>query len=187
MAERIEGSAELQTWVDRNPASREIIMFARKLDIESTIDSGVLDPTVLEIMHNILTATDEDAIFAAANAGTVSGKNFTGIPFLLKSDGVQWKRSGNQFTSEGGFPWYALLRVTNLQTGEQQVVNCGGLSFVTTLWRLIETGSIESWDDKGGMPLQLIGKPTSAGYTILLLSKYVMPKVMQDAGSKSKS
>lgn len=178
-------STEVERWLDKNKPVSSVVQFARVMDLESTIDSGVLDPAILEIMSGILNADSEDAIFAAANAGTTSGKDFIDNPFMLKSEAIQWKKSAAAFQEQGGFPFYALMRVMDMMTGELRVLNCGGLSFLTTLWKLAQLGVIAQYDDNGGMPLVLTEKAASSGYTVLLLKKYQMPKVSPTDGTKS--
>lgn len=170
-------SSELDLWVRKNEsnANEHVLMFARKVDLASTLDDGVTDTSVLEIMSRILDATDEESLFAAANAGTTPTKEFLNVPFMLKSDDVVWKRSRSEYIETGGFPWYALMRVTNLQTGEEQTLNGGGFSFVSTLWKLGELGVMQKYDEDGGMPLICEGKPAGRG-TVVLLKPFKMAR-----------
>jgi hypothetical protein len=168
-------SEELEVWVDRNQSAQDaVISFASELDALSTIDDGTLDTSVLDIMSRILDATDEDAIFAAANAGTKASKMFLNTPFRLPSNGITWKKSGAQYIEQGGFPWYALTRVIDLSTGEEETINGGGLSYVTTLYKLWKTGTLARYDADGGMPLILEGKPAVKG-SIVLIKPFKMP------------
>lgn len=169
---------DLELWTARNQPPARILEFVRRLDRESTYDDGVLDPAILEIMSNIFAATDEDAIFAAANAGTTAGKEFVGQPFGLKAEDITYKKSAPAFKDIGGFPWYALTRVLDFNTGEKRVVNCGGLSYMSTLYALRETGMFAKPEyDEYGMPLVLELKPTASGYGVILLKKYSFPRV----------
>lgn len=168
-------SEELEVWVDKNVSATDaVVAFAQELDGLSTIVDGELDTSVLDIMSRILDATDEDAIFAAANAGTKATKMFLNTPFRLPSDGITWKRSAAQFIEQGGFPWYALCRVVDLSTGEETTLNGGGLSYITTLYKLWKTGTLTKYDDDGGMPLILEGKPAAKG-SIVLIKPFKMP------------
>ena len=64
----------------------------QRLDVSAV--AGTAEAQV-EIMNQIITAETEEAIFAAANAGTINGQDFAGRPFLLQ--GFDWKRAGAGF------------------------------------------------------------------------------------------
>lgn len=169
-------STELEVWVDSNPnAGDDIISFAHTVDALSTADSGELDKSVLNFMSRILAADDEDAIFAAANAGTTATKEFFNTPFLLKSTDIEWKRSAATYIEQGGFPWYTLVRVTNMSTGEEMTLNGGGFSYMTTMYKLWKTGILAKYDEDGGMPLIMEPKATAKGFAVVLLKKFNMP------------
>jgi hypothetical protein len=176
-------SQELAKWeasMEAIPAP--VLAMARALDVESSLDDSGVSPATLDIMARILEAEGEDAVFAAANGGTLKGKDFTGVPFLLHAEKAEVKRSAAMFTEQGAFPYYMLARVTNLQTGEVDVpLSCGGFSYMTTYWRLRQLGILQSYSE--GMPLILTGKPAARG-TVLLLNKYVIP-TMPSKSSKS--
>jgi hypothetical protein len=179
-------TTEVDQWIDRNSPKAAVEAFARAIDLESTIDDSETNPAVLDIMASILTAEDnEDAIFAAANAGAISGKDFANKPFLLKSADIQWKRSGAVYRDQGGFPWYALMHITDLETGEERVMTCGGLSIVTTIWKLQRAGILDKYED--GMPLVFTEKATGSGFNTLLLNKYIMPKAHARTGKGEKA
>src|ERR1700749_1533718 len=110
--------------------------------------------TSLQIMDTILSQTSEEEIFDAAEAGTLSSENYVGVPFRVKSDSVSWRSSGSQYTDEGAFPYYALVRILDVD-GKPQVLNCGGVSVVPTLFALWDKGILEKYDADGGMPLVL--------------------------------
>lgn len=182
-------TAEVEVWLAANSNQAQtkqyaaVVAFARELAKLATLDEGATDPAVLEIMGNILTAEDEDAIFAAANAGTTAGKDFTNIPFALKSDGVSYKLSANAYREQGSFPFYSLLRVVNLQTGEPLVLNCGGHGFLSTLYRLQKVNYFgkprpqlggRSFDESHGAQFMLAGKATASGWSVLLLKPFAL-------------
>lgn len=178
-------STELEVWVDNNPrATNDVIEFAHTVDALSTADSGELDKSVLNFMSRILEANDEDAIFAAANAGTTATKEFFNTPFLLKSDGIEWKRSAATYIEQGGFPWYTLVRVTDMTTGEERTLNGGGFSYMTTLYKLWKVGILAKYDEEGGMPLVMEPKATAKGFAVVLLKKYNIP--VMATGGKAK-
>lgn len=148
-------------------APAEVLNLLKRLNLNASLDSSTAQ---FEIMAGIQRATTLDEIFAAANAGTISGEDFTNRPFLLKSDGFEWKRSARQFLQDGGFPFFALLRVTEIMTGQEKVIACGGYSFVATLDAISSKGYLEQCDAQGGMPLQIQAKTMKgSGYDVLLL------------------
>lgn len=176
---------EIELWGERAGATRLMMQAAQKIDLDSTIDDGI-DPSLSNMIEKILKAEDENAIFAAVNEGTIATKDYLNNPFLLKRADITWKKSAEVYRGEFGFPWYALTQVTDLTTGERVTLNGGGWKYVFALWRLIETGSFDKYEEEGGMPLVLTGRPTSAGYTVVLMNRYQLPKVMRDAPKSSK-
>jgi hypothetical protein len=114
---------------------------------------------VLGLLEQILAADGFDEIFAAQESGgSTSGQDFTMVPFLLKGEDVQFMQS-----RMGDFPFYALLTVTELQSGEQRAVNCGGQTFVTVLYGLREKGyfTTEKGCPEEGRSLMIKATPTS--------------------------
>src|SRR5260370_7687877 len=109
--------AELVQWFDttesaglKTPAS--IRNMAIMLDGRATLDASGANAATLSIMKAILEAEDEDAIFAAANAGTTSSKNFIGVPFALNGDpsvSIEYKKSRPIIREHARFPFYALI------------------------------------------------------------------------------
>ena len=172
--------SELEQWVARSGASVEMQRMAARVDLESTLDAGELDKGILQIAQGILTAEDEDAVFAAANVGTTAGKDFLNVPFLLQGSDIQWKKSGLLFEEGVGFPWYCLMQVTDLVEGELKTLNCGGFTFVHTIYRLQEIEAFDKYTETGGMPLILSGKQSAKG-TVVIPTKYRMPTVKNAA------
>jgi hypothetical protein len=154
----------------------------RALKLNATFDTGQAQ---LSIMDRILAAETEEEIFAAANAGTVSGKDLAGRPFVLVSDNVEWKTSAEQYRTQGAFPFYALIRCTALDTGDEVVADCGGYSFVATLWALTSRGFLQAYEEQGGMPLVIEAKRMTSGYDVLLLQPYRGPLWQPVNGEKS--
>src|SRR5258708_6000399 len=81
-------SQELQEWEAATSGTipAPVLAMARALDVESTLDDSAVNPATLDIMARILEAEGEDAVFAAANGGTLKGKDFIGVPFLLHAE-----------------------------------------------------------------------------------------------------
>lgn len=135
-------------------------------------DEGGLGASI-SIADGILAAAesgDEDAIFGAANAGTISGEDYVGTPFYVRHDSVQWRKTGEQFMKEGAFPYYALIRTEDAE-GNSVVINCGGQSVVPTLFALWDAGILEKYGAEG-MPLILREITTGGGWSLLKLHKY---------------
>jgi hypothetical protein len=76
------------------------------------------DDFVLDIMEAILAADTVEEVFAAAEAGGVSGEDFVNRPFTLTSAGLQFPLSRAEYREAGGFPFFARMRVTEVATGE---------------------------------------------------------------------
>lgn len=112
---------------------------------------------------------DEDAIFGAADAGTVSGEDYIDIPFRAVHDRITWKKSGDQYENDGGFPYFALVRTWNAD-GDPMVLSCGGQSVVPTLFALWDNGVLERYGDEG-MWVTLRQVRTNSGYDLLKLSR----------------
>lgn len=154
---------------------------ARALEIEATIDESAGMATVLQIMDAILTADDIDAVFAAANAGTLSSKTHVGIPFYLTAEDIEWKASGAAFRKAGSWPFYALCRITDMATGERQVLTGGGATFCAVLFRLQKIGAFNDVEfTEFGMPMVIIEKPASIG-SVIIPQKYTLPKTNRAA------
>lgn len=179
-----EPSQELVEWLDRGNIPPNVVRFARMLDIEATLDQSAINPAVYDIMSRILDSEDADAVFAAAMAGTTAGKDFIDVPFLVKRDDWEWKKSAAMFREQGGFPFYTLMRVVNLQTGEQQVVSCGGYTHCTVMWRLAQLQEFDKESD--GLPMVLKGKPAPAGI-VIIPQRYIMPKVVRETRDTDKT
>lgn len=173
-------SPELVEWASTNRPEKDVLQLVLKMDLESTLDSSGVNPAVLNIMSKILTADTEEALFAAANAGTTAGKDFLGIPFQFMWNDesgqpkTELKRSAAVFREQGGFPYYYLMTVMNTQTGEELIVNCGGYTFMSVAWKLHDTGWINDYKLSGPKALILEGKPAPNG-TVVLAKPFKMP------------
>lgn len=124
---------------------------------------------VYDIMEAILNAESFDDIFAAQDAGGLSGKEFTQRPFYLRGEDITIRKS----TIEGGdgLPFYAILTVTEIHTGEQHTLNCGGKTFMAVLYALRERGYFNDAPEEG-RAFVLIGTDSEAGYTYLSLKPF---------------
>lgn len=166
---------EVDKWLDKNRAnldSRATAMI-QEINLEIGMDDSA-NPAVFDIMEQILAAGDLDAVFAAANAGTTAGKDYVGKPFYLRREDIQWKVSSIGLEQDG-FPVYLLSKVTDMSTGERFVMNCGGVTFCTTVFILTKLDAFSQFGEEG-MPLILKEKAVRNGRTVLILDKYVIPK-----------
>jgi hypothetical protein len=159
----------------------------RVLDIEAGLpDNNNSDEFVYDVMESILNAENAEEAFNAQEAGTLSGKDFVNTPFYLRSDDVTWLRS-RQFDNTGGkvsgFPFYAMLTVREVATGDEQVVSCGGMTFVAVLRKLQEVGYLDK--NAEGASLVLTAKATASGNAILFLKPYNVAKRPSKNGSSS--
>jgi len=120
-----------------HPALRSMVL---NMAAEVREASGeAADEFVLDLMNDILQADTFDAIFAAQEKGTVSGQDFTMRPFTLREENISYRKS-SKGVNTGGFPFYALMKVTDMQTGDELSVNCGGKTFMAVLYALQTKG-----------------------------------------------
>jgi hypothetical protein len=162
-------SPETRLWATKTESRGEILSLARRLDAEAVLDSTNAIEIFRQVSSNIMDAEDIEAVFAAANQGTISGKEFVGTPFLLRHEDLSFRKSrfgleSDDFTK---FPFYCFMNVTKLETGERLPITCGGYVVVLATWKLRELGALEAAEAQGGMCLELVGKQTQAGYTFL--------------------
>lgn len=165
---------EVEGWVERRRndlGSRTLAMLSEVM-LEVTMDeSGSM--AAFDIMEQVLAGGDMDAIFAAANAGTTSGKDYIDKPHYLNPDDVQWKLSTVGMET-GGFPFYILTKVTDMETGERIVLNCGGLTYCGAIYALKKIGAFDQFGPEG-MPMVIKSKQVDAVKTVLIPQKYIIP------------
>jgi hypothetical protein len=119
---------------DNHPRLRSMVVALGNEVLASPAED---DSFVMDLLEQILTAETFDDIFAAQESGgSVAGKDFTMRPFLLKGEDIVIRKSA----LDTGFPFYALLNVTELQTGNTVALNCGGKTFMSVLYGLRERG-----------------------------------------------
>lgn len=169
------------------PAIRGLM---RKLELE--VQASANDPTVqLSIMENILAATTEEEVYERQETGTVASKEFTNRPFRLRMEDITWKKSADTYINQGAFPYYAILRVTDMETGEEVVIDTGAATVVASLVALIDIDN--SGDGKSGpfsrygtdgKPLQFVPKPMASGNVIILLKPVRLAEEVKVAKSK---
>jgi hypothetical protein len=104
----------------------------QKLAMEASVDSADLaDDFVMQLLEGILNAESVEEIFESQSNGMVSGKDFAGRPFYLSSENIQVKRTA--FTDGAGLPFYFILKVITIDTGEEIILSCGGKTFMAAL------------------------------------------------------
>lgn len=126
---------------------------------------GASDFDVDGFMESILSGETDEEVFGAQELASLASKDYLNAPFLLKADGIKWMRS----TIAQGFPFYALLMVTDQESGEEVVVNTGGMSSVSVIYRLEELNYFNADEHPDGRLLQFVGKPTSSGNMVVLI------------------
>ena len=140
-----------------------------KIETELGSSEGGFRTDVASIMENILRAETEDEVFARQDAGTVATKDYVNRPFRLTPEDVTWKMTGPAFREAGAFPFYALIKVTDVQSGDSLILNGGGATFVAVLDRLIQLGGLSGYENEGGRTLMIVEKPVASGFSVLLL------------------
>lgn len=174
-----------------HPALR---MMIRALALQSSFDdSASADDFAMRVMEGVLQAETEQDVYDAQEVGMTAGKDFTDRPFFLYEEDISWKRSAEAYISQKAFPFYAILNVTEIDTGEVVTLDCGGKAFVSALYRLTQMDNPDPFDlDKypNGKPLQIKAKPVPAG-TVLFLKpvNLAAPRIVPDPvpnGKKTK-
>lgn len=99
------------------------------------------DDFVMDLMDRIIAADSIEAVFAAQEAGMTSGQDFANRPFIIdKIDHSIWRPSKQANIDQGGYLVYAVFKATDYGTGDEVTLNCGGKTFVATLYSLMERG-----------------------------------------------
>lgn len=167
---------EVEGWVTKHRSdlgSRTLAMLNEVMLEVGIDDSG--NTAAYDIMEQVLAGGDMDAIFAAANAGTTSGKDYIDKPHYLRREDIQWKLSAVGMKAEGmGFPFYILAKVTDMETGERMVINCGGLTYCGTIFALTKIGAFDQFGPEG-MPMVIKAKAVDEVKSVLIPQKYVIP------------
>jgi len=148
----------------------------RGLAVEASFaeTNGDAETFVLNIMEGILSAESEDEIFEAQEAGGTSGKDFANRPFTVNDSGIVWRISNIE--NDKGFPFYAMMTVTEIATGEEVTLTCGGKTFVCVLRALQMKGAL-----KEPKPLVIISTPSPNG-AFLSLRPYRVAKTTGKRG-----
>lgn len=145
-----------------------------QLEVETFADNGA--EISMQIMDRILSAAEGNgtpeeiaaAIFEANSAGSVAGQDYVGKPFRLREDGISVRASGDEYTEQGAFPFFLLLNATDLESGKDIVLNCGGRNIVASLIAFRDAGVLAHYEKDGGMPLVFNEKAASVGKVLFL-------------------
>jgi len=153
----------------RETLSPKVQNFLEKLRLESTMGESDAFATQDSIAEAILNAATEDEIFAAADAGTLACKDYVGKAFLLNPDNIEVRVSTlrNDDGEINGLGFYLLLRVFDLETQGERVLNTGAQSLIATIMALRDGGHMDKYG-KEGMPLILSGKSAGNGDVLIL-------------------
>lgn len=128
------------------------------------------------VLENILNAESWDDIFEAQDSGMQSGKDFVGIPFLIASAAdIEWRTSTKGDTSQGAFPYFAVITATELQTGEPVTFGCGATTFCVALHQLKKRGYFDDQPEEG-RALVIQEHPTDEGRSYLTIRPYKQPE-----------
>jgi hypothetical protein len=163
---------------------RALSLMVRELANEATAAeaNGTGDEFVMDLMERILNADTADAVFDAQESSMVSGKDFSSRPFVIASaDDIEWRRSTQVNTDGGGFPLYAVMRVTEIATGDEVMLNCGGKTFVTVLYALIKRDYFNAALHPAGRSLVIVAVPSPAG-AYLKLQPFKRPESRGKSG-----
>lgn len=165
---------EVEGWVQkrRNDLGSRTLTMLQEVMLEVTMDDSG-STAAFDIMEQVLAGGDMEAIFAAANAGTTSGKDYVDKPHYLRKEDIQWKLSTVGMKAEG-FPFYILAKVTDMETGERLVINCGGLTYCGTIYALSKIGAFDQFGPEG-MPFVIKEKKIDEVKSVLIPQKYVIP------------
>lgn len=154
---------------------------SQKLEAEFAANNNRSDSFVYDLMEKILAAQTAEEIFAAQDSGMVSGKDFAGRAFYLKADDITIVQS--TITEGEGLPFYAVLKVTEISTGEEYVLNCGGKTFMAVLEGLRKIDYFDVTEETpNGAALVIIATPSPKG-AYLSLKPFKMAPV-QRGGKK---
>lgn len=150
---------------------RELFTVTEPVDGE-TADA---DEFVMGVMDKILSATTFDEIFDAQETSMISGKDFVDRPFYVeRSNDIVWRRSSQSNIDQGGFPYYALITLTTLDTQETLTINCGGKTLCAVLYSLWKRGYFEG-DEPRPLYIKAIKATGDNAYLQLLPYKVVAP------------
>lgn len=160
--------------------------YAHLLNMVTTLNNeamvqGSSDFDIDGFMEQILAGETDEEVFGAQELGSIASKDYLNAPFFLKADGIKWMRS----TVANGFPFYALLTVRDQESGEEFMLNAGGMSATSVVYRLEELNYFNPEEYPEGRLLQFVGKPTASGNTVVLI-KPVAP-VKRAAARAAKS
>jgi len=134
-----------------------------KNEVANAAMFGGQNDFVMGLMDRILNATDADEIFAAQESGLLAGKDFANRPFVIMDrDAIEWRDSGQANIEQGGYLYYAIIKVIPLDTGEETVIACGGKTFVATLYQLREVGYFDDQPDGRTMIITATQSPNGA-------------------------
>lgn len=171
VTDTVEGELEETEQYKPLPALRAMM---QQLAIEASLDANdVATDFVMELMESILNAESAEDIFAAQKSGMMSGKDFAGRPFYLTSDNIQVRRTA--FTETKGVPFYFMLKVTEIATGDEIVVNCGGQTFLAAMQGLRNIDYFDATEEFPlGRSIVLVSHSSPAG-AYLTLAPYRIP------------
>ena len=159
-------------------------MFTDLNERAAAVQDEPTEDIALQIMERILAAGDEAELFELQDAGTVAGKDFTDQPFRVQGYDIVWQKSRPAFVDAGAFPFYVLMHVTDLKTGQKITINTGGKTLLSVIWKLGHLRGLDEYEKAGGRRFMLTSHPTDAGYEWLSLTPLAMA-MPEDTKKKS--
>lgn len=145
--------------VVQSQGPRELDQFGQWLTDANSVDRDVDADPYQRIIEQVLSATSPDEVLTPIEA--YKARDVVNQPLILNSFEL------NESAFDIGTPFYASMHVTNPQTGEQMVVNCGHKKMIAQLMKLGEFGQF---------PYQIRvieqGRSKVTGDTMLALAKW---------------
>lgn len=123
-------SKQVETQPVMTPARQTVL--AAMAELQSDPDE-VQD----NIMSAILSATNEEELFAAMDTSTIDARSRLDTPLRVKS--VKLNESS---MADSSLPAYCVLDVTNLMTGQDEMITCGAGSVLAGMIKLHELGML---------------------------------------------
>jgi hypothetical protein len=139
-------------------------------EAEQADTSGNVEEFVMDIGESVLAAESIEDVFAAQDkSGMIAGKDFVNRPFYLASENITIVKSAK----ENGFPFYAIMRVIEIATGEEVVLNCGGKTIMPVIFRLQQLGFFDPTEENPyGAAVVILAKAASGDNAYLLLAPF---------------
>lgn len=140
-------------------------LMRRQMDLEAGVPGAQSTYDIVErIQENIITATSDDAVFAAGDAGAVKAEDLIDVPLAL----LDYNFNRSSFADQpGSLPVYAAVKALNLDTQEEFVFSIGSMSGMAQLFQFNRLRDFRERATDGGFPCAIKSKRTASGYDVL--------------------